>query len=189
MAAAAQRREHRHERGSSPRLRLVHTARPARSEGRKPTSSRGRACQIARCRRGFYACCMVFAVVGFVAFARVQLTVRAAEIALTTNTLRQDIESERIRNEVLENNRMSLAAPARIEGIAGDSMGMELAQNVAYLDLAAAQAPVQTHVADAGTAFAGISGRLGGLISTILRTGAAEKQVSLAGATGLASAR
>jgi hypothetical protein len=129
------------------------------------------------------------AILTLVAFARVQVTVRATEIALATNTLRQDIETERIRSEALENNKMSLAAPARIEGIAGDSMGMQVAQNVAYLDLSEAEAPEDVLVGDGERSFASISGKVGSLIGSVMRMGTGGEQVLLVGNTGLASAR
>lgn len=188
MGAAAVRRNPRTEEVPAERLWLV---RDNRDKARRPrqTSSHARTRHVSRCRRGFQWSCAALAVLTLVAFVRVQVTVRATEIAITTNTLRQDIENERIRSEALENNKMSLAAPARIEGIAGDSMGMQVAENVAYLDLTAVETPEHAHVAEAEFSLANMTGKLGDIIASAMRMDTAGKQVLLVGNTGLAPAR
>jgi hypothetical protein len=189
MAVPAVKREVRIERALAPRLRLVDSAHGGRNS-RGTASARDRAREIARCRRGFRVACAALVVLTAVAMLRVEVTVRAAETALTTNTLRQDIESERIKSESLEARRMALAAPARIESIAGTSMGMGAAGEVAYIDMPSAQTgsgePV---VADGGSTRATTSGRVAGVLASIMKMTAGEAQVLLVGDAGLASSR
>jgi hypothetical protein len=189
MAVPAVKREVRSEHARAPRLRLVRSAH-GRKESRGTTSARGRACEVARCRRGFRVACAALIVLTAVAMLRVEVTVRAAEAALTTNTLRKDIESERIKSESLEARRMALAAPARIESIAGTSMGMGAANGVAYIDMPSAQTGSgETGIAESGSARATTSGRVAGLLASIMKMTAGEAQVLLVGDAGLASSR
>jgi hypothetical protein len=121
---------------------------------------------------------------------RVEVTVRAAETALTTNTLRQDIESERIKSESLEARWMALAAPARIESIAGTSMGMGAADGVAYIDMPSSETgSAESGIAESGGMHATASDRVAGLLASIMKMTAGEAQVLLVGDAGLASSR
>lgn len=189
MAMPAVKHEHRGEYPSSPRLRLVRNSL-RRGQHRSAPSSRQKACQVARCRRNFRLACTALVLLAGIGMVRVELTVRATETSLITNTLRQDIENERIRSEALEARRTALCAPGRIESIACVSMGMGAADSVAYLDLpdAGTEAADQPLYADMSAAD-GPSGRIAGVLASIMRMTAGEAQVLLVGDAGLASSR
>ncbi len=190
MAMPAVKREHRSEHPSSPRLRLVRSAPRSAKNARHAVSSRQKACQAARCRRNFRLACTLLVVLAGIGMARVELTVRATETSLIANTLRQDIENERIRTEVLEARRTALCAPGRIESIACVSMGMGAADSVAYLDMPAVGAEAADQLLSAGmSAGNGPSGRIAGVLASIMRMTAGEAQVLLVGDAGLASSR
>ena len=190
MAVPAVKREVRSEHALTPRLRLVQPARGRKQSRVSTTSTRDRACETARCRRGFRVACAGLVVLTAVAMLRVEVTVRAAEAALITNDLRQDIENERIKSESLEARRMALAAPARIESIACTSMGMGAAGEVAYIDMPSAQpGSGESGIAESGGTRATASGRVAGLLASIMKMTAGEAQVLLVGDAGLASSR
>jgi hypothetical protein len=145
---------------------------------------------MARCRRGFSVACAALVFLSAMALVRVELTVRATEAALTADDIRKDVESERIRSESLEAQRTALATPGRIEGIAQASMGMGSANNVAYIEMPAAP-DERSGVAAArvGPDVSVSSGRIAGLLASIMRMTAGEAQVLLVGDAGLASSR
>jgi hypothetical protein len=190
MALPAVKRESSSGVAITPRLRLVRPARLAAAGTRGKASARSRACEVARCRRGFRVACAALLFMSAMAMVRVELTVRATEASLTANTLRKDIESERIRSESLEAQRTALATPGRIEGIAEASMCMGSADTVAYIRMPAVPGDQSgTLYADAGSDVSVSSGRIAGLLASIMRMTAGEAQVLLVGDAGLASSR
>ncbi|MBW6468411.1 MAG: hypothetical protein ACNA76_02435 [Anaerosomatales bacterium] len=190
MALPAVKRDHPSSPAVAPRLRLVRPTRPVAGRSRQCAPSRSRTAEVARCRRGFRVACAVIVLMSALAMVRVELTVRATEASLTANALRKDIESERIRSERLEAQRTALATPARIEGIAETSMRMGSAHNVAYIEMPAAPGDQSgTRYADAGSDVSVSSGRIAGLLASIMRMTAGEAQVLLVGDAGLASSR
>lgn len=187
-AAAAERRRDNGQ--ASPRIRLLpgtergHAATAARS------ASRARAQHSAACRRGFHIACAIIVVACAMGMMRVELSVRAAETALATNALRDDIAAEQLRNHSLESRRLALEAPGRIESIAGVSMGMSVAENVTFIDVPAPR-PAAT-VADSGRVDYGGEGRddpLGSMFTNVIRVTAGTAQLLLASDAGSASSR
>lgn len=190
MATPAVKRGSANDAAVAPRLRLVRSVRQDGVQTRGKGSSRARACEVARCRRGYRVVCAALIFLSAMAMVRVELTVRAAEASLTANAVREDIESERIRGESLEAQHSALATPARIEGIAETSMRMGSADSVAYIQMPAAPGDQSgTRHADAGSEVSVSSGRIAGLLASIMRMTAGEAQVLLVGDAGLASSR
>jgi hypothetical protein len=190
MASAAVKREFSKGVAIAPRLRLVRPARQAATGTKGKGSARSRAYEVARCRRGFRVACAALVFVSAMAMVRVELTVRATEASLTANAIRKNIESERIRSESLEAQRTALATPGRIEGIAEASMRMGSADTVAYIQMPAVPGDQSgTRYADAGSDVSVSSGRIAGLLASIMRMTAGEAQVLLVGDAGLASSR
>ncbi len=191
MALPAVKRVFEHEDMRVPRLRLVRGSRAsAKRKARGAAASRSRASEVARCRRGFRVACVLLFMMGAIALARVELTVRATEASLTANALRADIESERVRGESLEARRMALATPSRIESIAESSMGMGSAESVAYIEMPESREAVggfQSAAADSDMSVS--SQRVAGILASIMRMTAGEAQVLLVGDAGLASSR
>lgn len=173
--------------GVVPRLHLVPSSAP-RTKRQGRASSRSSAAEVARCRHGFRVACVVLALFATAGMLRVELTVRATEASLTASALRADIEIERIRGESLEVRRMALSTPERIDSIAGTSMGMGAAEQVAYIEMPYVAAE------DTGVAMeAGLgrtrSDRVAALLGSIMTMTAGEAQVLLVGDAGLASSR
>jgi cell division protein FtsL len=191
MALPALKREYVSDSAVVPRLRLVKRARPVSARASRSTSSRSKAAEMARCRRGFHLTCAALVFLSAMAMVRVELTVRATEASLTANALRKDIESERVRGESLEARRTALATPARIESIAGVSMRMGSADSVAYIEMPTAVDgdDTGTRYAEAGSEVSVSSQRVAGLLASIMRMTAGEAQVLLVGDAGLASSR
>lgn len=190
MTLSAVKRDYVNGAALAPRLRLVRPARPTKGQSRGSTSSRSRASEIARCRRGFRIACAVLVFLSAMAMVRVEVTVRATEASLTANALRKDIESERIKGESLEARRTALATHARIESIAGVSMRMGSADSVAYIEMPMVpDGHTGTWHADAGSDVSVSSQRVPGLLASIMRMTAGEAQVLLVGDAGLASSR
>lgn len=183
-AAAQRRREDGHDR---PSLRLVpreKRARTARATGRAHASD------VAACRRGFQIACLIMATIFAVGMVRVELSVRAAEAALTTTALREQIAAERQRNESLESRRLALESPGRIESIATATMGMSAASGVSYIDVPASP-PVLT-VSDSEPRVggrAGLGATLSSVLARIAQVTVGTRQVTLASDAGFASSR
>lgn len=192
MAVPALKREARQEAG--PVLRLVRGGRRQRGSGR-PRAHRSTAAHVQHHRRIFNSLLVTLFLVMGLAMLRVQVTVSATEAALSANALKSEIESERIRAEMLEADRSALATPSRIESIAQVSMGMDVAEVVSYIEIPSSEpggavdvGPQASGVPDeSGESSAGE--RLADLLSDVMQMAAGEAQVLLVGDAGLATAR
>ncbi len=174
----------------APALRLLRGGAGRTSTSRPAPHASAR--EIARCRGLFQTTLVLLVVVMGLGMARVQLTVQATEAALAANALKQDIENERIRSEMLEADRIALATPSRIESIAGVSMGMGAAEEVSYLELPAGEAGEDTELMAQPAATvepSRSSERVAELLAEVMRMTAGEAQVLLVGDAGLASLR
>lgn len=192
MAMPAVKREQGGGRVAAPRVRLVDsTFLSAATRCSRKQASRSHAGDVARCRRGFRFACASIVLLAAIAMGRVELTVHATEASIRANTLRAEIESERLKSEALEARRMELAAPQRIESIAGLSMGMNAAGTVAYIDApdSSEDGADDGYAAEAGPLAGSASDRVASLVASIMRMTAGEAQVLLVGDAGLASSR
>ena len=173
-----------------PVLRLLRGGGRAANSGSSRTR-RSPAAEVARYRRLFQTTTAVLILVMGLGMARVQVTVQATEAAMAANTLKEDIESERIRAETLEADRTALATPSRIESIAGVSMGMGVAEEVDYLELPASDAsdPQTDSSTAAEDDSLAVSERVAAVFADVMRMTAGEAQVLLVGDAGLASSR
>lgn len=193
MAVPALKREARQEAG--PVLRLVRGGRRQRGSGR-PRAHRSTAAHVQHHRRIFNSLLVTLLLVMGLAMLRVQVTVSATEAALSANALKSEIESERIRAEMLEADRSALATPSRIESIAQVSMGMDVAEVVSYIEIPSSEPGSAVDVGpqassgvpdESGESSAGE--RLADLLSDVMQMAAGEAQVLLVGDAGLATAR
>ncbi|HET6498622.1 MAG TPA: hypothetical protein VFH17_06190 [Coriobacteriia bacterium] len=145
---------------------------------------------VAACRRGFHLACAIMVTMCAIGMVRVEISVRAAETALTTNALREEIDAERLRNESLEDRRLALESPGRIESIATVSMGMSVPERVTYIENVA---PGRANPATDAEAYADGGGGFGDVIASaftsMVRMTAGTAQVLIAGDAGLAPAR
>lgn len=129
----------------------------------------------------------VIIVVALAGVARVWLTVQAAEASVDAARLRKEIKVARYQGDMLEIRQSALAAPSRIQAIAGSAMGMEPVDGISYLDLTAEAKPssggrtVDSRRADAGG--------MKRVLASAMNLAAGEAQVMLVGDVGLASAK
>lgn len=162
-----------------PRLRVVKpVARPGSAQRKKVSHA------------GAYQAFVFFAVaVGVVAalgLGRVWLSVQAAEASIDAAKIRKEIKSERYVGDLLEVQLSALAAPSRIQTVAGSTLGMAPATAVTYLRLAAPLTPdAQSVMADPTVAERSGSG----ILEQAMNIAAGEARMLLVGDLALATAR
>lgn len=196
MSSVAARRTHSTHGGRGARTQRSAAAPRARKPA--PTKHRARAVSTA----GYRAAMLAIALVTAVAVARVAVTCEAAEAAMDSGRIMEDIKGERLRADRLEIDKSALAAPSRIEGIAGQAMGMGSPQDVRYLAVADGGAGAETRTGQATEADAAQVTSAGGtpaqasqgsdgiarVLDAIARVAAEQAQVLLVGDVGLATA-
>lgn len=180
-----------HEDGQTPpRVRLVRHASRSRAAHTAGGAKRARTADLAACRRGFHLACAVIVATCAIGMVRVELSVRAAETALATHALRDDINEERLRNESLEGRRLVLESPGRIESIAAVSMGMSVPENVTYIDVPAHQQPkAASDLERHADGRAGVGDAVSSVLASMIRVTAGTAQGLIAGDAGLAPSR
>lgn len=125
-------------------------------------------------------------VIAIAGMARVWLSVQAAEASVQSSKLRQEIKAARYTGDMLEIQQSALAAPSRVQAIAGQAMGMTVADGVDYLDIT--DTPVNKAAARRSPAVAGGS-KVKGVLASAMDMAAGEAHVMLVGDVGLASAK
>jgi hypothetical protein len=118
---------------------------------------------------------------------RVALAVQATETSFDAGQLREDIKAERLHGDLLEVDKSALTTPSRIEAIAGTTMKMADADDVAYLALPEGEAAAAGAVREVAATEPGQSE--GGVVDALMELAAEEAQVLLVGDVGLASPR
>lgn len=166
------------------RLRLVETT-PARAP-RSSTRASVRAAE-ARARSIFTAFVVVFAFAVMLGGARVTLTARAAEYALTENRLLAEIKEQRVAVDQLEVDRSALSTPSRIAGIASTTMSMGEPRSIKYITTADVEVPADGAASTAGAVAP--SGALARVVEAVVELSAGEAQSLLVGDLGLAGSR
>lgn len=184
-----------------PRLRVV-SAPKTRGRSRSRSVSSARYEQ--RCREVFTLACVIMVGVTLFGLGRVMVSARATETAFESGRIESDIKAERLKGDLLEIDKSALAAPSRIEGIAGQTLKMAAAPAVDYMTLpseSATKAADTRTVASASThaespervasadVSSGSSSGLAGMLASVMRMAAGEAEVLLVGDAGLASAR
>lgn len=184
-----------------PRLRVV-SAPKSRGRSRSRAVSSARYEQ--RCREVFTLACVIMVGVTLFGLGRVMVSARATETAVESGRIESDIKAERLKGDLLEIDKSALAAPSRIEGIAGQTLKMAAAPAVDYMTLPSetatgasdaravtstvsdTESPVRVSSADVSS---GSSSGLAGMLASVMRMAAGEAEVLLVGDAGLASAR
>jgi cell division protein FtsL len=130
----------------------------------------------------------VLCAVSIFGLGRVAVAVQATETSFDAGRLREDIKAERLHGDLLEVDKSALTTPSRIEAIAGSTMRMADADDVAYLALPEKEA-VPTGAASDPLAADDTSSGEGGVVAALMELAAEEAQVLLVGDVGLASPR
>lgn len=184
-----------------PRLRVVSSPAPRKRGAARGVSS---ARQEQRCREVFTLACVIMIGLTLFGLGRVMVSARATETAIESGRLESDIKAERLKGDLLEVDKSALAAPSRIEGIAGQTLKMAQAPAVDYMTLpsdageattstttaadTASPSAAGTKVSSADVSSGSASG-LAGMLASVMRMAAGEAEVLLVGDAGLASAR
>lgn len=177
-----------------PAMTRSHTSRPSLRSVPAPSANRKKrpACspEVAAARR-FRSFAVVVAVIALLGMGRVWLSVQAAESSLRSGELRHAIKAARYEGDMLEIRLSALASPSRIEAVAGSSMGMTEAREVAYIDISSPErgeadtggnTDAQSAARDRGTP-------MNRVVADALDLAATEAQILLVGDVGLASTR
>lgn len=175
-----------------PAMTRSHTSRPSLRSVPAPGARKRPVCspEVAAARR-FRSFAVVVAVIALLGMGRVWLSVQAAESSLRSGELRHAIKAARYEGDMLEIRLSALASPSRIEAVAGSSMGMTEAREVAYIDISTPddgdtdsgeKADVQSAARDRGTP-------MNRVVADALDLAATEAQILLVGDVGLASTR
>ncbi|MHB9004169.1 MAG: hypothetical protein ACYC6C_08900 [Coriobacteriia bacterium] len=189
MAQAAARRMTTSSRAARPRLHVVRRTQAPRSSAR----------YAARCRQLFMFACMVLIAASIFGVARVTLAAQAAATAIESGRLNSEIKAERLVGDLLECDKSALSTPSRIECIAGESLQMAQAPQVAYLELPAS-IPVKTssvsgspvvvvEEAESTAVQTTDSAGFSGMLASVMEMATGEAEVLLVGDAGLASTR
>lgn len=173
MGAAARKISHA-QAPARPELRVV------RSHARKPQ----RAHAASGTFRVVAVCMFVLVLAGA---ARVNLAARSAEAAINAWDLKGQVTAEKRVTKALEADKSSLAAPSRIQTVAGQTMNMSQPAQVAYLQLPAATPATPKAKLDNTASGARPASR--GIVGTLMELAAGEAQVMLVGDVGLGSLR
>lgn len=176
MGLPAEKLEPR-QRKETPKLRLVRGAGKAPAKRIRPA--------VSPAAELFRAFCLLFGLLAVLAVGRVWLSAQAAEASIASGHLRQQIKAERFAGDMLEIQASQLAAPSRVEQIAGKSLGMTAPRQVCYINVGTSAKP--SHAATASPERGGTG--LKGVVSSAMNLAAGEAQVLLVGDVGLASAQ
>lgn len=172
-------------------------AAPALTVVRRPRAARvSSARSDQRCREAFNLACVLMLALTLFALGRVMLSAKAAETAIDSGAIMDDIKAERLEGDLLEVDMSALKTPSRIEFIAGQTLDMSQAPDVSYMDLSSAdldpgpgEAVASADAARMSEADAGVSSGAAGMLASVLEMAAGEARVLLVGDAGLASAR
>lgn len=178
-----------------PAMTRSHTSRPILRSVPAPGTPRKKrpACspEVTAARR-FRSFALVLAVIALLGIGRVWLSVQAAESSLRSGELRQAIKAARYEGDMLEIRLSALASPSRIEAVAGSSMGMTEAREIAYIDISSPDAGGTVAAADAEgkrSARDRATTPMSRVVADALDLAATEAQILLVGDVGLASTR
>lgn len=180
-----------------PHLAVVTGDRSAPTTRRSPAACRAHE---ARCRETFTAFVVLAVLFAGLGVARVALAARAAAVSIESGKLRKEIKDARFEGDSLEIQVSALAAPSRIQAIAGSTMHMSKAGEVCYIAIdgtrkcSPAPAAVMRSTARSSEESVSSDARAarsvpGGLVASIMQTAAGEAQALLIGDVGLASSR
>ena len=162
-----------------PRLRVV-----------KPAARPGKVRRAKISHAGAYQAFVFFAVVVGVAallgVGRVWLSVQAAQASIDAARIQREIKVERYVGDLLEVQQSALAAPSRIQTLAGSTMGMAPATSVTFIRLTV---PAKPGGEPAGTDAKTLAEPSNGVLDRAMNIAAGEARMLLVGDLALATAR
>jgi cell division protein FtsL len=161
-----------------PHLRLVRS---------RPTASARRSAAQAAAYEAFVTFCVLVAVLTVAALGRVWLSAEAAQAALDSSDLREQIKIARFQGDMLEVQEAQLSSTTRIRLVASKTLGMAEAQKRAIIDIrpsSFSRKPSKTATAPSRAVAAAP-----GVVDSVVGVAAGEARVLLVGDVGLASSR
>lgn len=186
MGLPALRHEPQHH-TRKPNLRVVPKSHTHAASRRKASGRTVRGKQASASFQTYVFVVTAIIVIAIAGMARVWLSVQAAEASVQSSKLRQEIKSARYTGDMLEIQQSALAAPSRVQAIAGQAMDMTVADSVDYLDITDTPA-IKAAVASRTRTNEGGS-EIKGVLASAMDMAAGEAHVMLVGDVGLASAK